>query len=161
MEALRIRPFRPDDQDQARALVLAGLAEHFEHFDPVRNPDLVDIAGSYPAPNNWFIVAELESSLIGTAALIRETPRRGRIVRMSVAADFRRQGIAHRMVEMLIQTAGDNGMSLLVVETNNDWLGAIQLYSQCGFTPVDHRNGELHFAMDLAARANNESHPIN
>lgn len=49
--AIRIRDFQVDDQSPARALILAGLREHWgEDFDPAQNPDLDDIGVFFPIP---------------------------------------------------------------------------------------------------------------
>src|SRR5262249_6135936 len=57
---LIMRPFAPEDQQAAQALILAGLGEHFGWIDERRNPDLVDIAASYAPPDSTFLVAEAE-----------------------------------------------------------------------------------------------------
>ena len=44
---LRIRRFRPADQDAVKALVVAGLGEHWGGVDATLNPDLDDIASHY------------------------------------------------------------------------------------------------------------------
>lgn len=151
MTDVSIRPFRPGDQKAVRALILAGLSEHFERIDPSLNPDLDDILGSYLSKGDCFLVAEYGNTLIGTGALIRESADTGRIVRMSVAVGWRRQGIAYLLVQELLASAQRSGFRNIVVETNDDWHGAIQLYQSCGFQPYDHRSGEFHMQRELGA----------
>lgn len=149
MAEIRIRPFQPHEQDAARNLILAGLGDHFGVLDPTLNLDLEDIQGNYVDQGNSFLVAVDGNDLIGTGALIREAPGTGRIVRMSVAANRRRHGIARKLVQELILTALSLGYTKIVVETNDDWLGAIRLYKACGFQPYDHRDGEIHMELDI------------
>ena len=151
MTHVSIRTFRPGDQKAVRALILAGLSEHFERLEPSLNPDLEDIQGSYLSKGDCFLVAEYGNALLGTGALIRESANTGRIVRMSVAAGWRRQGIAYLLVQELLTSAQRSGFRNILVETNDDWHGAIQLYQSCGFQPYDHRSGEIHMQRELSA----------
>ncbi len=150
MNEIKIRPFEPGDQEAARALILAGLGERFQEMDSTLNLDLVNIWASYVSTGGRFLVAAANDRLVGTGGLVLETAERARIVRMSVAADQRRQGIARRIVQELISLGQRCGCSKIVVETNEDWFQAIALYKQCGFQPYDHRHGERHFELDLS-----------
>lgn len=154
----RIRPFRPADQTAAKALIQAGLAEHFGYLDPTCNPDLDDIAAAYPAPGGAFFVVEAVGEIIGTGALQAETavdpasparPPCGRIVRVSVAPAYRRQGVGRAVTDHLIAAARRRRYRWLLVETNDDWRGAIRLYREAGFQSYAHRNGEIHMALPL------------
>lgn len=69
---LVIRDFRPPDQDAARRLVLAGLAERFGWLDETLNPDLIDIHASYVRPGGRFLVGCRGAELVATAALAPE-----------------------------------------------------------------------------------------
>jgi GNAT superfamily N-acetyltransferase len=146
---VHIRPFQPQYQKAARNLILAGLADHFEVLDSSFNRDLEDIQGNYVDRGDCFLVVFDGEELIGTGALISEAPDIGRIVRMSVAAHRRRQGLARQLVQELISKAIKQGYTKIVVETNDDWMGAIHLYQVCGFQPYDHHNGEIHMELDL------------
>jgi GNAT superfamily N-acetyltransferase len=138
---LVIRRFRPSDQDAARQLILAGLAEHFGHVDAARNPDLHDIRASYLAQGDTFLVAQCGADLVGTAALVAAAASSGRVVRMSVHSTFRRRGIARALLARLVSLARRRGMRELLVETNNDWQAAIALYARNGFVEY-HRDAE-------------------
>lgn len=144
-----IRPFAAVDQEQARALILQGLGEHFGFIDPTLNPDLDDITAYCRARDGYFLVVENRGDLVGTGALILEAENTGRIVRMSVHRSFRRQGIARRLVAELLAEARRRGYGRVVVETNDDWRDAITLYERCGFRHYAHRNGEAHLELLL------------
>jgi GNAT superfamily N-acetyltransferase len=142
-----IRPFERGDQEAVRNLILAGLGDHFDVLNPTLNRDLDDIWANYVAPGDCFLVVDLGGSIIGTGALIRESASVGRIVRMSVSTGKRRQGIGRLLVGKLLAEGSKRGYSTIVVETNDDWHGAIRLYQTCGFEPYDQRHGEIHMRM--------------
>lgn len=147
---LVIRPVEAADHAAARRLVLAGLGEHFGAVDETRNPDLDDIAAAYTAPGHVFVVADIDGRVAGTGALVAERPGVGRLVRMSVAHEFRRRGIGRALVANLCDVARGRGYRRLVLETNDDWHDAIRLYRACGFVEVGRANGEIHFALELS-----------
>ena len=125
---LKIRPFKKEDQEIIRQLILKGLSEHFDKFDSERNPDLDDIAEYYLKAGNYFVVAEHGGLLIGSGALIGETADRGRIVRVSIVKTYRGLGAGTAIVNQLISEANHREYSSIVVETNHDWYTAISLY---------------------------------
>lgn len=145
-EPILIRTFVPADQDAARALILAGLGEHFGVVDPARNPDLDDIAAAYLACGHPFLVAEIAGSLVGTGGL-RVTGHKGQIVRVSVAPAVRRRGLGRRLVVALLACARQRGLRRVWMETNDDWYAAIALYAACGFQPFDQRDGCIFMAL--------------
>lgn len=148
-----LRPFEVRDQQAARALILDGLGEHFGFIDESRNPDLDDIKAHYVAPGNVFVVAQIEDRLAGTGALITEDEYTGRLVRMSVRRETRRQGIGRLLVGHLLALARERGFTRVLVETNNDWEDAIGLYRRCGFVEYDRDDVSVYLALDL-----NEGH---
>ena len=149
MVDVQLRPFQAQYQKAVRTLILAGLADHFEALDPSLNRDLDDIQSNYVDRGNCFLVVFDGEEIIGTGALINEAPGTCRIVRMSVAVHRRRQGLARLLVQELISKAINQGHKKIVVETNDDWMGAIRLYQTCGFQPYDHRDGEIHMELDI------------
>ncbi|MGH2484533.1 MAG: GNAT family N-acetyltransferase [Ktedonobacterales bacterium] len=148
---ITIRLFAPADQLTVRALVNAGLGEHFGYVDPRHNPDLDDIAASYPDKGDVFVVATLDGAIVGTGALVVEDARTGRLVRMSVARERRGAGIGQALVYHLIAIARERGLERLNVETNRDWEDAKGLYRACGFTQVAQDAVSCHFALSLTA----------
>ncbi len=157
MSDLLIRAFERGDQENARSLILAGLGDHFDTLDPTFNPDLDDIWQNYIVPGNCFVVVLDGDRIIGTGALIKEAADTGRIVRMSVATEKRRQGIGRMLVGELLEEGTRKGYSRIVVETNDDWHGAIQLYQTCGFRPYDHRDGEIHLQLVLGEQGSQQA----
>ncbi len=130
--ALTIGPFQPSDQAAARALVLAGLVEHWGWLDETKNPDLLDISASYAA--GCFLVARQDGRLAATGALLPTAEAHTwQVVRMSVAAGLRRAGLGRQMLEALQREARQRGARRLVLETTAAWQEVIAFYLRCGF----------------------------
>jgi GNAT superfamily N-acetyltransferase len=146
---LIIRPFVPEDQRAARALILTGLGEHFGWVDETRNPDLEDIAASYAPPRGTFLVAVAGDMLVGTGALRRTDGYSGEIVRVSVRRDWRGQGVGRMLVARLLEQAREQGLKRVVVETNNNWYDAIGLYRRCGFAQYAQDDVSVYLMLEL------------
>lgn len=142
-----IRLFRPEDQPAVHQLILAGLAEHWGALDPALNPDLADIATTYGQA--IFLVAFVGSQLVGTGALIPEQDGVGRIVRMSVAHHWRRQGVGRQILAELLRRAAPAGYCQVVLETTATWSEAIAFYRNNGFREVGVWEGNIHFVKEL------------
>lgn len=138
---LNIREFRSTDQYVAKQLILEGLKEHFGRLDPTLNPDLNNIYQTYVQAGHYFVVAEIDEEIVGTAALVEESPLVGRIVRVTVSAQQRRSGVGRQLVEHLLENARAKVYQQVLVETNHDWFDAIHLYERCGFKEY-HRDDE-------------------
>lgn len=151
MNELTIRPFQPHDQEAARRLILEGLRQHWGFLDESKNPDLDDIAASYAG--GVFLVAYLGGELVGTGALLPEEGPRGepaaRLVRMSVAAHYRRQGIGGRILQALLEQARARGYRRVFLETTATWDDATAFYRAHGFRPLGIRDGDMHFVREL------------
>jgi GNAT superfamily N-acetyltransferase len=147
MADMVIEPLTPADQPAARALILAGLEEHWGWLDLSLNPDLDDILTSY-APG-VFIVAKLNDDLIGTGALVPAGQGIGRIVRMSVDRSHRRSGVGTRLLRALLGEARTLGYTKIVLETTETWNDAIGFYLRNGFRITHRADGDVHFEMKL------------
>ena len=150
-----LHPFQPADQEAVKTLILAGLVEHWGVLDPSKNPDLDDIAASYAGA--VFLVARHNSTrrdggIIGTGALI---PRQGsdaedgdaEVVRMSVAADWRRKGIGRMILQALVDHARESGCQRIILETTETWQEVIAFYLRFGFHITHHQDGDVYFEM--------------
>jgi GNAT superfamily N-acetyltransferase len=144
---ISIRAFRPEDQFAVKNLILAGLEEHWGVLDPTRNPDLNDIEATYA--NALFLVAWQNDQIIGTGALVPSTGETAEIVRMSVAADWRGQGIGRQILQTLCEQAKQKGYKRLVLETTAIWSEVIEFYQRFGFHITHHLDGDVYFAVDL------------
>jgi GNAT superfamily N-acetyltransferase len=102
--SITLSPFTPADQPAVKALVLAGLADHWGTLDLSKNPDLNDIAATYKGA--YFLVAKQAGEVVGCGALVPRTPDSAEVVRMSVAAAARRQGLGRRILSALCRAKG-------------------------------------------------------
>jgi ribosomal protein S18 acetylase RimI-like enzyme len=143
-ESIEIRPFQPQDQSATKQIILAGLAEHWGKLNPSLNPDLNNIARSYAGQT--FLVAVQGETIVGCGALIEEGDGEyGRIVRMSVDLQKRRQGIGRLLLHELETAAKHRSFSKIVLETTQTWQNAITFYQSNGFQIIAHHNGNIHF----------------
>lgn len=143
-----IRPFTPADQAAARQLILNGLGSHWGWIDETLNPDLNDIHTHYITAGHLFVVAVKGGEIVGTGALVRESERVSRMVRISVSAAQQRQGIGRQLVAHLVQQAWTRGDERIVVETNLDWWDAIGLYHNFGFTEYARDDESVHLHLN-------------
>ncbi len=146
-DGVTIRPFRPEDQTAAKALILAGLVEHFGYLDPTKNPDLDDIAATYAG--GTFLLAWRGDEIVGTGALVHEREGVARIVRMSVDAPVRRRGIGTQVLQALCEHARAAGYRQIVLETTSTWREVVAFYRRNGFRLVGSWEDDTHFVMDL------------
>ena len=148
---IRLRPFSPDDQAAAKALIVAGLGERWGWIDPTLNPDLNDIATTYA--DGLFLVGYWDDTLVATGAVTPETMPDGRdalrVVRMSVRADLRGQGIGRRVLDALLEGARARNCPLVVLETTSTWIDAVRFYTRYGFTVVEERDGDTHMQLEI------------
>ena len=144
---LRIVPFEPADQARARALILAGMVEHWGTLDESLNPDLIDITSTYAS--GAFLCAWSGDDLVGTGALKRHADGTAEIVRMSVVRAWRRRGVGRAIVAALLDEARTLGHRRIILETTETWDDAVRFYLSLGFVITHHQNGEVYFALDL------------
>jgi putative acetyltransferase len=145
-----IRPFTPADQPMVKALVLAGLAEHWGELDPTLNSDLNDIAAHYGPQNSHTFVAVLDDLIVGTGTIREKDPTTVELVRVSVSSARRGQGLGKGLVRHLISIAREREYTSLVCETTDTWQDAIGLYLACGFTITAQQNGDVYFRLELS-----------
>ena len=142
-----ILPFQPENQEDVKKLILAGLVEHWGKLDPTKNPDLNDIAKTYA--QDVFFVAWEGDKIVGTGALVQRTNEIGEIVRMSVAKEMRLKGIGKLILQSLIQAGQSKGYRNIILETTSTWNEVIEFYLRCGFQITHEQDGDVYFKMDL------------
>lgn len=131
----------------AQEVILSGLQDHWGVRDPSKNPDLRDIATSYA--NAIFLVACDGEWIVGTGALIPSHDGAAKVVRMSVAASHRRQGIGSSILHELLRHAEHMSVRTIVLETTQTWNDVIHFYLAHGFTITHYEGGDVHFALTL------------
>ena len=132
---------RPDLEDAARSLILAGLGEHWGNVDPALNRDLDDLAVT--DADGTVLVACDGARVVGTGTIVPRDQRSAEIVRMSVAPAYRRTGLGRRLVDELLECARGWGMDRVVLETSAHWTEVVAFYLRCGFTQTHFEDGEF------------------
>lgn len=146
-----LRNYRRDDQDELRLLILDGLRERWaDTFDAGMNPDLEDFEKNFLDRGAEIVVIEHHGELVATGTLVPEADGCGRLLRMSVARSHRRQGMARRVVDELLERARRRGLSEVRVLTDSPWTSAVELYRACGFTEVGDDGTDTHFVIAVA-----------
>ena len=143
---IEILPFKPENQEAVKSLILAGLGEHWGFIDPTKNPDLDDIAKSYR--DDVFLVAWEKDKIIGTGALIQRTSETAEIVRMSVRKEYRRMGIGRQLLSNLIEKASRLGFNQIILETTETWQDVVKFYLNFGFQITHRQNGNIYFSLN-------------
>jgi putative acetyltransferase len=136
---LEIRDLRPEDHAAVRALILAGLRDHWGELDETLNPDLDDLAASYRTGRTLVVVER--GRIIGTGTVVPRDGEVPKIVRMSVDDGSRRLGVGRRIVDALLATARAWGATAVVLETTAAWDEVVAFYVRCGFRVTHHEEG--------------------
>ncbi|OAQ26254.1 acyl-CoA N-acyltransferase [Linnemannia elongata AG-77] len=72
-----------------------------------------------------------------------------RMMRLSVSADRRGQGLAKMMIRHLIEKARERGFELILVETEVLWTSAVQIYKSEGFSVAEADDENVHYTYRL------------
>jgi putative acetyltransferase len=144
---IQIQPFRAEDQAEVKALVLAGLVDHWGVLDLTKNPDLNEIAVTYA--HAIFLVARRGGRIVGAGALLPRGNGVAEVVRMSVARDLRRRGIGRLILGRLLDQARADGYRRIVLETTGTWREVISFYLQFGFRGTHTVDRDTYFALEL------------
>jgi putative acetyltransferase len=147
IEKISIRTFQPGDQAACKALVLAGLEEHWGALDPTLNPDLDDIAAAFGS--GCFLTAWNGAELAGTGGFVPIAPDCVQISRMSVLRDLRGQGLGRRILAALLSAARERGMRRAILETTETWQGVVRFYLAAGFHITHRLDGDVYFETAL------------
>ncbi len=137
MSELIIEDLAHSDQEEAVALIRAGLTDRWGELDPQLNPDLDDLLGAYGG-GRTIVVRQTApdvtgTRIIGTGTLMPVNASTAEILRMSVASTARRAGVGRLIVDELLATARAWNADRVVLETTSTWTDAVAFYQRCGF----------------------------
>ncbi|KQS74553.1 GNAT family acetyltransferase [Rhizobium sp. Leaf384] len=150
-----LRPARAGDESGIVALILPIQAGEFGFsITAADQPDLADIDGFYRRGRGGFWVADDGGRIVGTIALRDLGDGQGALRKMFVAASHRGashrgsshrgssdrglgDGIAQRLLDILVQHAAANGFSVIVLGTTDRFVAAHRFYEKNGFATVD------------------------
>lgn len=137
----RVVQLRPATQDDAEAIaglvrrawdgkVAANSSGHQETPEKVR----LDLQKGYA----W--VAEVDGRIVGSVRLVRHPHEIGvyEIKKLGVLAEYRGQGLAHQLMEVLFRKAFDLGARELRLAVRHDQERLVEWYGQFGFRLEPH-----------------------
>lgn len=138
-----IRTYEPGDRDRIWEMHLEGVRDSRAQYPDVDNTsyedDLRNIERDYLCPGANFWVAEADGLLIGMVAAQRIDDRTGRLRRMRVTADWRRRGVATRLLNTVEEFCREQGYTRLILDTTEQQTAAHRLYEGAAFVRVGER----------------------
>lgn len=100
-----------------------------------------------------YTVALCDGSVIGYAGMYHILTE-GQIMNIAVIPEYRRQGIAEKLLSVLEEYARDNDVEVLTLEVRKANAPAISLYEKLGFEKVGERKGYYQHPCDDAVLMN-------
>jgi GNAT superfamily N-acetyltransferase len=95
-------------------------------------------------PRGGFLIARAEAALVGCVALRRHDETTGEVKRLWVAPDWRRGGLASRLMAAVEAEARSLGMTRLVLDTSRHLPEAVAFYRRWGWRDIDRYNDNPH-----------------
>ena len=123
------RASRPEDARGIEEIELSVFPDPWSYRDVV---DLISTEGAmcYSAVDNGRVVAYVLGRII---------PPEGEIYRVAVLPEYRRRGIAYRLLDYSMKTSRGDGLECAFLEVRSMNTAAISLYTAYGFTEVGRR----------------------
>ena len=159
-----IREFRTEDAEEVRRLFSEGQSqfadgyeEDFEAYTQESlRADLADIQRHYiDQTGSCFWVATGNGIVVGMVGIQQRDSHTGELRRMGVDINWRRQGIARRLLETAEEFCRLQGYSRICLSTVMPLEPAIKLYQASGFTQTGQSNygsvTVLHFSKELVS----------
>ncbi len=117
------RPMQEKDLDMVAALEAAAFSKPWQRKD---------FADALTSPNYLYYVAEQDGVVIANAGLILSIDEAD-LTNVTTAEACRGKGVAHALLEHLMQAAGEQGIVAFTLEVRAGNTAAIALYEKLGF----------------------------
>ncbi len=130
MEEVRIR--RMDAHDLARVMEIEQQSYSMPWTEST-------FRGLLRRSDADLFVAETEAHVIAGYAVSWAVLEQGELGNVAVAPEFRRRGVAHRLLDAVVERAGQRGVRELFLEVRVSNIHARQLYQTYGFREVGRR----------------------
>ena len=123
------RRSRPEDARGIEEMETAVFPDPWSYRDVV---DLISTEGAmcFSAVDNGRVVAYVLGRII---------PPEGEIYRVAVRPEYRRRGIAYRLLDFAMKTSRGAGLECAFLEVRSQNTAAISLYTAYGFSEVGRR----------------------
>ena len=134
-QEISIVAFRQEDATDFRTINLEWLAK----YGLTEAPDLLvlnDPQGEIIDKGGAIFLAKSEGVVVGTAALMKETPIQYELVKMGVVDAYKGKGISKMLMEACLQQAKVFGAKRVYLQSNSQLKTAIGLYEKYGFKHI-------------------------
>ena len=158
-----IRPIRPDDLEQLRALHarLSPESIYYRFFSPiptVPEPQLHRLA-EVDYRDRFALVAELDAQVVAVVRYDRKDDDTGAEVALVVEDDQQKRGLATVMLEHLAAVARSNGIERFDAEILPDNRRMLDVFHHAGFAVTSHfDDGVIDISFPLAPSENLDEH---
>ena len=132
---ISIIEFEPKHAAAFRQLNLEWL----EKYGLTEEPDLVMINDPQKEiidTGGFVFLAQSGETIVGTAALIRESPTQFELVKMAVDPAFQGKGISRLLIEKCLEVAKEANAKRIYLQSNSQLTTAIALYEKYGFQHI-------------------------
>ena len=152
---INYRQIQQADNPYLMQLVRAGLKQHgldipgTAYFDPHLDR-LYEYYMAEPAKRNYFVAVNEDGRVVGGGGVDEFTNLEGcaELQKLYVDADYRGQGIASRIIDMVEKEARRLGYERIYIETHSNLQDATRLYEKLGYTLIDRPEYAVHETMD-------------
>ncbi len=137
MTELEIRPV-PYDDEPARTLVAAALADLAVRYDHPSGDDTPVDPAEFVPPAGTFLVAWLDGRPVGCAGWrSHDGEKLAEVKRLYVAPEARGRGVAMALLRALEDSARAGGRKRMILETGHMQPEAIALYAKAGYERIE------------------------
>jgi DNA-binding MarR family transcriptional regulator/GNAT superfamily N-acetyltransferase len=131
-QPLEIVPYAPQWRDDFYRLNAQWLERHFR-IEDIDRTVLGDPERYILQPGGAIFFARLGGEIIGTCALLQESPGVFELTKMGVDETFRGMGTGKRLLDATIAEFHRRGGATLFLESNSALKPALRMYEQAGF----------------------------
>lgn len=84
----------------------------------------------------FIFLAKAGEVIIGSSALIKESPTQYELVKMTIVPSYQGKGISKLLIEACLSAAKNNGAKRIYLQSNSQLQTAIALYQKYGFKHI-------------------------
>ena len=144
---MKIRDYTVNDKKKVIELVSGILVEIFNG-----DPKKFKVLREFDKTKDYvlFLVAEINGNIIGTMALKKIDKETVRLKRMYVRTEYRRKGIAQKLLDQVVTFAKENGYKRMVLSTYSIMENARAFYNRNNFVETEGKDPEqIHVVKEL------------
>lgn len=139
---IQIEPYKEEYKDKFVELTKSWLNEYF-WIEPSDEKLFANPAAAYIETGGEILIAlDTDNNVVaGVCALVFHPQEKiWEMSKLSVSPEYRRNGIAERLVDAIIETAKSKGVRKLFLDTSKKLEAAVRLYHKKGFTEIPLKN---------------------